>query len=66
VQVRSCRYLNNIVEQDHRAIKHRCASMLGFKSIKTAAINSPASSSLTEFTSDSSRSAAPNCAAVHR
>jgi hypothetical protein len=27
VQVRSCRYLNNIVEQDHRAIKRRCASM---------------------------------------
>lgn len=38
VVVRSCRYLNNIVEQDHRAIKRRCASMLGFKSFKTAAI----------------------------
>ena len=37
VLVRSCRYLNNIVEQDHRAIKRRCASMLGFKSIETAA-----------------------------
>lgn len=36
--VRSCRYLNNIVEQDRRAIKRRCASMLGFKSFKTAAI----------------------------
>jgi transposase-like protein len=24
--------LNNIVEQDHRAIKRRCASMAGFKS----------------------------------
>lgn len=36
--VRSNRYLNNIVEQDHRAIKRRCASMLGLKSFTTAAI----------------------------
>jgi len=36
--VRSCRYLNNIVEQDHRAIKRRCSSMLGLKSFRTAAI----------------------------
>src|SRR5262249_41385567 len=38
VIVRDRRYLNNIVEQDHRAIKRRCASMLGFKSFRTAAI----------------------------
>jgi hypothetical protein len=38
VLVRSCRYLNNIVEQDHRAIKRRCAPMLGFKSVETAAV----------------------------
>jgi transposase-like protein len=38
VVVRCCRYLNNVVEQDHRAIKRRCASMLGLKSAKTAAI----------------------------
>jgi transposase-like protein len=38
VVVRYCRYLNNIVEQDHRAIKRRCASMLGLKSFRTAAI----------------------------
>ena len=38
VVVRDRRYLNNIVEQDHRAIKSRCASMLGFKSFGTAAI----------------------------
>jgi len=38
VIVRGRRYLNNIVEQDHRAIKRRCASMLGFKSFRTAAI----------------------------
>jgi transposase-like protein len=29
VEIRSRRYLNNIVEQDHRAIKRRCAPMLG-------------------------------------
>ncbi len=38
VVVRCSRYLNNIVEQDHRAIKQRCASMLGLKSFRTAAI----------------------------
>ncbi len=36
--VRSSRYLNNIVEQDHRAIKGRCASMLGLKTFGTAAV----------------------------
>jgi transposase-like protein len=38
VRVRSCPYLNNIVEQDHRAIKRRCAPMMGFKSFRNAAI----------------------------
>ena len=38
VVVRSCRYLNNVVEQDHRVIKRRCASMLGLKSFETAAV----------------------------
>ncbi len=38
VVMRTRRYLNNIVEQDHRAIKRRCASMMGFKSFRTAAI----------------------------
>lgn len=38
VTVRSRQYLNNIVEQDHRAIKRRCAPMLGFKSFSTAAV----------------------------
>jgi len=32
------RYLNNVVEQDHRAIKGRCQPMLGFKSYRTAAV----------------------------
>jgi len=38
VLVRKSRYLNNLVEQDHRAIKGRCQSMLGFKSYRTAAV----------------------------
>ena len=32
------RYLNNIVEQDHRAIKRRCAPMLALKTFRTAAV----------------------------
>jgi transposase-like protein len=38
VQVRTNTYLNNLIEQDHRAIKRRCESMAGFKSFKNAAI----------------------------
>jgi len=38
VELRTRRYLNNVVEQDHRAIKQRCASMLGMKSFRSAAI----------------------------
>jgi transposase-like protein len=38
VEVRARRYLNNIVEQDHRAIKRRCAPMLGLKNFHSAAI----------------------------
>ena len=38
VQVRCSQYLNNLIEQDHRAIKRRCASMGGFKSFSSAAI----------------------------
>ncbi|TKI26623.1 DDE-type integrase/transposase/recombinase, partial [Bacillus mycoides] len=36
IQLRQIKYLNNIVEQDHRFIKRRVRSMLGFKSFKTA------------------------------
>lgn len=36
VVVRDHRYLNYVIEQDHRAIKSRCVSMLGFKSFGTA------------------------------
>src|SRR5271170_6408172 len=38
VVVRSNRYLNNIVEQDHRAIKRPCAPMLALKTFRTAAV----------------------------
>lgn len=31
------KYLNNLVEQDHRSIKRRVRPMLGFKSFKSAA-----------------------------
>jgi transposase-like protein len=36
VKIRSCQYLNNIVEQDHRRIKQRIRPMLGFKSFYNA------------------------------
>ncbi|MGG3528279.1 IS6 family transposase [Bacillus pseudomycoides] len=36
IQLRQVKYLNNIVEQNHRFIKKRVRSMLGFKSFRTA------------------------------
>ena len=38
VRVRSCKYLNNIIEQDHRRIKQRLRPMLGLKNLKNAAV----------------------------
>jgi transposase-like protein len=38
VLVRTSPYLNNVIEQDHRAIKSRCRPMMGFKSYRTAAV----------------------------
>ena len=38
IRIRSSKYLNNVVEQDHRRIKHRIRPMLGFKRFETAAI----------------------------
>jgi transposase-like protein len=38
VKIRSCKYLNNIVEQDHRSVKFRVSAMLGFKSFENASI----------------------------
>jgi transposase-like protein len=36
--VRTNKYLNNMIEQDHRAIRRCCVSMTGFKSFANAAI----------------------------
>ena len=36
VKIRSCQYLNNIVEQDHRRVKLRVQAMLGFKTFYNA------------------------------
>ena len=36
ITIRQVKYLNNIVEQDHRAIKHITQPMLGFKSFQAA------------------------------
>src|ERR1700740_3161942 len=38
VRLRSCKYLNNVVAQDHRRIKQRIRPMLGFKRFETAAV----------------------------
>ena len=38
IEIRQCKYLNNIVEQDHRAIKRIVRPMLGFKSTRCARI----------------------------
>lgn len=37
-KLRSPKYLNNLIEQDHRGVKSRIGPMLGFKRFKTAAI----------------------------
>ena len=37
-KLRSSKYLNNLVEQDHRGVKQRIAVMLGFKEFRNAAI----------------------------
>jgi transposase-like protein len=37
-EVRSSKYLNNRIEQDHRGVKLRIGPMLGFKRLRTAAI----------------------------
>src|SRR3982751_2874797 len=38
VRVRSCKYLNNGIEQDHRRVKQRIGPMLGFKRFDSAAV----------------------------
>ena len=36
IKIRQVKYLNNIVEQDHRAVKRVTRPMLGFKSFRSA------------------------------
>jgi transposase-like protein len=38
IRIRQSAYLNNRIEQDHRAVKRRVRPMLGFKSITTARV----------------------------
>jgi putative transposase len=38
VKIRQSQYLNNRIEQDHRAIKRRVRPMLGFKSVDSARV----------------------------
>jgi transposase-like protein len=37
-KLRSSKYLNNLIEQDHRGVKQRIAVMLGFKGFRNAAV----------------------------
>ena len=45
-KLRSSKYPNNLIEQDHRSVKQRVAVMLGFKQFRNAAITILASSTL--------------------
>src|SRR5690606_29855518 len=38
IRIRSSKYLNNRIEQDHRRIKRRVRPMLGFKAFSSAAV----------------------------
>ena len=38
VCVRTSKYLNNLIEQDHRRVKQRVYPMLGFKKLENAAV----------------------------
>lgn len=37
IELRQSKYLNNLVEQDHRAVKRRVRPMMGFKSFRSTA-----------------------------
>ncbi|MEX3922244.1 DDE-type integrase/transposase/recombinase [Paraburkholderia sp. BR10937] len=47
ISIRQSKYLNNIVEQDHRAIKRGTRPMLGFKNLVASAFSWVASKSYT-------------------
>jgi len=36
IELRQSKYLNNLVEQDHRAVKRRTRPMMGVKSFRSA------------------------------
>ena len=36
IEIRQVKYLNNIVEQDHRSVKRIITTMLGFQSFRSA------------------------------
>ncbi|HYX38413.1 MAG TPA: DDE-type integrase/transposase/recombinase, partial [Oligoflexus sp.] len=38
IEIRQNKYLNNIIEQDHRPIKQLCRATLGFKRLRTARV----------------------------
>ncbi len=38
IEIRQCKYLNNIVEQDHRFVKQKMVAALGFKTFYTAQV----------------------------
>ena len=38
IEIRQCKYLNNIVEQDHRPAKRLVRPMMGFKALHSAQI----------------------------
>ncbi len=38
IEIRQNKYLNNIIEQDHRAIKRRVRPMMGFRDFRCARI----------------------------
>jgi putative transposase len=38
IRIRQSQYLNNRIEQDHRAVKRRVGSMLGFKSVASTGV----------------------------
>lgn len=39
IETRQCKYLNNIVEQDHRFVKQKMVASLGFQTFRTAGAN---------------------------
>ena len=38
IEIRQCKYLNNIIESDHRNIKRIIKPMMGFQNLKSAEI----------------------------